>query len=155
MHPSPLVLIRCSAGPTRVISASERCLVIATACEDPQTHGLAGHSSWSAALLAQLLTLSGRITRISTRSVQRMFQIAAIKPHRCAYWKQPIDPNFDATMRPVIDLYLNLQLMARLSAPTRRPASRPSSAGSRICPRAVPDNCAGARWSTSATALVA
>jgi transposase len=33
--------------------------------------------------------------------------VAAIKPHRCAYWKQPIDPNFDAKMRPVIDLYLH------------------------------------------------
>src|SRR2546428_155595 len=60
-------------------SASERCLVIATACEDPETHGLAGHSSWSAGLLAQLLTLSGRITTISARSVQRILQVAAIK----------------------------------------------------------------------------
>jgi transposase len=94
-------------GRPRIISAGERCLVIATACEDPETHGLAGHSSWSAGLLAQLLTLSGRITTISTRSVQRILQVAAIKPHRCAYWKQPIDPNFDAKMRPVIDLYLN------------------------------------------------
>jgi len=94
-------------GRPRLISASQRCLVIATACEDPQAHGLGGHSNWSGSLLAQVLTLTGRITRISARSVQRILRAAAIKPHRCAYWKQPIDPNFEAKMRPVIDLYLN------------------------------------------------
>jgi transposase len=94
-------------GRPRRISASERCLVIATACQDPEELGLGGHSSWSAALLARTLVVSGRVARISARSVQRILQIAAIKPHRCAYWKQPMDPNFEIKMRPVIELYLN------------------------------------------------
>jgi putative transposase len=98
---------RARSGRPRCISASDRCLVIATACQDPAEHGLAGHSNWSASLLAQVLSLSGQVAKISSRSVQRILQVATIKPHRCAYWKQPIDPHFEAKMRPVIDLYLN------------------------------------------------
>lgn len=94
-------------GRPRMISASERCLVIATACQAPEDHGLTGHSSWSGALLAEVLTLSGRVAAVSARSVQRILHVASIKPHRCAYWKQPIDPDFDAKMSPVIDLYLH------------------------------------------------
>jgi putative transposase len=94
-------------GRPRRISPEERCLVIATACQDPAEHGLAGHSSWSSVLLAQVLVASGRVAAISARSVQRILQVAAIKPHRCTYWKQPIDPDFEAKMAPVIDLYLN------------------------------------------------
>jgi transposase len=94
-------------GRPRLISAEERCLVIATACQEPANHGLIGHSSWSAGLLAQVLTASGRVLSISARSVQRILKVAAIKPHRCAYWKQPIDPDFEAKMRPVINLYLH------------------------------------------------
>jgi RNA-directed DNA polymerase len=46
--------------------------------------------------LAQVLSLSGQVAKISSRSVQRILQVATIKPHRCAYWKQPIDPHFEA-----------------------------------------------------------
>jgi transposase len=93
-------------GPPRRISAEERCLVVATACEQPAEHGLAGHSNWSSSLLAQVLTASGRVLAISARSVQRILKAAAIRPHRCTYWKQAIDPDFAAKMRPIIDLYL-------------------------------------------------
>lgn len=57
-------------GRPRRISAGERCLVIATACENPAEHDLAGHSSWSASLLARVLTASGRVAAISARGVQ-------------------------------------------------------------------------------------
>jgi transposase len=97
---------RARPGRPRRISAEERCLVIATACEEPSDHGLAGHSSWSGSLLAQVLVSSGRVLGISARSVQRILKAAALKPHRCAYWKQPIDPEFVAKMRPIIELYL-------------------------------------------------
>ena len=94
-------------GRPRLITAGERCMVIATACQEPADHGLSGHSSWSGSLLAQVLTASGRVVAISSRSVQRILQVASIKPHRCAYWKQPIDLDFETKMRPVIDLYLH------------------------------------------------
>lgn len=93
-------------GRPRRISPAERCLVIATACQDPQAHNLPGHSQWSARLLAEILIRCHRVARISARSVQRILAAAAIKPHRCHYWKQPIDPDFVAKMRPVLDLYL-------------------------------------------------
>jgi transposase len=93
-------------GRPRRITAEERCLVVATACQDPVEHELAGHSSWSGSLLAQVLVLSGLVSAISARSVQRILKAAAIKPHRIAYWKQKIDPLFALKMRPIVDLYL-------------------------------------------------
>ena len=80
--------------------------MVAAACQDPADHELAGHSSWSGSLLAQVLVLSGLVSAISARSVQRILQAAAIKPHRIAYWKQKIDPLFALKMRPIVDLYL-------------------------------------------------
>ena len=93
-------------GRPRRITAEERCLVVAAACQDPADHELAGHSSWSGSLLAQVLVLSGLVSAISARSVQRILKAAAIKPHRIAYWKQKIDPLFALKMRPIVDLYL-------------------------------------------------
>jgi transposase len=119
-------------GQPRRITAEERCLVIATACQEPSEHSLAGHSNWSGSLLAQALTASGRVISISARSVQRILKAAAIRPHRCAYWKQPIDPDFAAKMRPIIDLYLHPPSEVRSSVPTRTPASRLSNVAFRI-----------------------
>lgn len=93
-------------GRPRQITAEERCLVVATACQQPVDHGLPGHSSWSGSLLAQALGLSGILT-ISARTVQRILRAATLKPHRHTYWKKKIDPEFDAKMRPIIDLYMN------------------------------------------------
>lgn len=93
-------------GRPRRITPEERCLVVATACQDPADHELAGHSSWSGSLLAQVLVLSGLVSAISARSVQRILKAAAIKPHRIAYWKQKVDPFFALKMRPIVDLYL-------------------------------------------------
>lgn len=93
-------------GRPRRITAEERCLVVATACQDPADHELGGHSSWSGSLLAQVLVFSGLVSAISARSVQRILKAAAIKPHRIAYWKQKIDPLFALKMRPIVDLYL-------------------------------------------------
>jgi putative transposase len=93
-------------GRPRRITAEERCLVVAAACQDPADHELAGHSSWSGSPLAQVLVLSGLVSAISARSVQRILKAAAIKPHRIAYWKQKIDPLFALKMRPIVDLYL-------------------------------------------------
>ena len=147
-------------GPTRSAApdlAEERCLVVATACQQPADHGLAGHSNWSGSLLAQVLTASGRVLAISARSVQRILKAAAIRPHRCTYWKQPIDPNFAAKMRPIIDLYLRPPPTAPSSAPTRRPAFRLSNGaiptGSLLAPASSADAPSRALVQHAATAL--
>jgi transposase len=95
------------SGRPRRISASERHSVIALACSQPADAGLAGHCQWSGSLLAEVLVSSGRVTAISGRSVQRVLKGADLKPHRCEYWKRKTDPQFDAKMRPIVDLYLN------------------------------------------------
>jgi len=97
----------CRPGRPRQITAMERCSVIATACGTPQNYGLEGYSVWSGAVLARVLTASGRVAQISERSVQRVLKRASLKPHRCAYWKRRTDPDFDVKMRPVVQLYVN------------------------------------------------
>lgn len=95
------------SGRPRRISAGERHSVIALACSRPQDCGLLGHSQWSGSLLAEVLVTSCRVAGISPRSVQRILEGADLKPHRCEYWKRKSDPEFDAKMRPIVDLYLN------------------------------------------------
>ncbi|MGH9122868.1 MAG: IS630 family transposase, partial [Acidimicrobiales bacterium] len=94
-------------GRPRRISAEERCCVIATACAAPERFGLEGVTEWSARLLAGCLMTSGQVAAISGRTVQRILARAALKPHRCEYWKRATDPAFTAKMRPIIDLYLH------------------------------------------------
>lgn len=95
------------SGRPRRISPSERHSVVALACSRPEEAGLAGHSQWSGSLLAEVLVSSGRVAMISARSVQRILQGADLKPHCYEYWKRKTDPQFDAKMRPIVDLYLN------------------------------------------------
>jgi transposase len=94
-------------GRPRRITATERCSVIAAACSQPEDAGLAGITEWSGSLLAEHLRTSGRVARISARTVQRILARAVMKPHRCDYWKRATDPAFDEKMRPIIDLYLH------------------------------------------------
>jgi transposase len=95
------------SGRPRRISPSERHSVLALACTRPQDSGLDGHTQWSGDLLAEVLVSSGRATAISGRTVQRILRDADLKPHRCEYWKRKTDPQFDAKMRPILDLYLH------------------------------------------------
>ena len=94
-------------GRPRRISAVERHSVVAVACARPEQFGLEAHTRWSGSLLAQALIGSGRVPAISARTVQRILQGASLKPHRVAYWKRKSDPNFEAKMRPIVELYIN------------------------------------------------
>lgn len=68
-------------GRPRRITTAERCAVVAAACQAPSDYGHAGHTRWSANLLARALVGCGRIASISARSVQRILQLAALRPH--------------------------------------------------------------------------
>lgn len=89
------------------MTPEQRCSVIAMACSTPEQHGFAGVTEWSASLIATAMVAAGHVTTISARSVQRILARAVLKPHRCEYWKRATDPNFEAKMRPIIDVYLN------------------------------------------------
>ena len=95
-------------GRPRQITASERCTVIALACTPPEQSGLADYTTWSGSLLAESLRGTGPGRRHQRpRTVQRILHVASLKPHRCDYWKRRTDPDFDAKMRPIIDLDLD------------------------------------------------
>jgi transposase len=95
------------SGRPRRITPAERHIVVAAACTAPASLGFEGYSVLSGALLARALVDFGRVAGISARTVLRILDLADMKPHRCAYWKRSTDPNFDAKMRPIVDLYLN------------------------------------------------
>jgi transposase len=95
------------SGRPRRISAVERHSVVAGACAPPEQFGLEAHTHWSGSLLAEALIRSGWVPAISARTVQRILQGACLKPHRIAYWKRKSDPNFEAKMRPIVELYVN------------------------------------------------
>jgi hypothetical protein len=73
------------SGRPRRITPRERCSVMAAACSLPSQLGLRGHSVLSGALIAEAVIRSGEVSLISDRSVQRILQMASLKPHVCDY----------------------------------------------------------------------
>ena len=67
---------------------------------------------WSTADLAQAAMLDGIVGAISRATVWRRLDQAAIKPHRWHYWLHSPDPDFEAKMLAIVDLYLKAQRLA-------------------------------------------
>lgn len=80
--------------------------LIALACDSPRDHGLV-RDIWSHETLAQVLVEERRIESISPRSVGLILEAAEIKPHRVKMWCHSNDPQFEAKMRAIVDLYVN------------------------------------------------
>jgi transposase len=68
---------------------------------------------WSAADLAQAAIVDGIVASISRATVWRLLDQAAIKPHRWHYWRHSPDPDFEAKMLAIVDLYLKAQRLAK------------------------------------------
>ena len=58
----------------------------------------AGHTRWSLSLMAQA-------TGISRSHLQRWWSAAQVQPHRRRSFKRSNDPEFEAKLRDVVDLY--------------------------------------------------
>ena len=66
-------------------------------------------SQWSSRDLAHATVQDGIVASISPTTVWRLLDQAAIKPHRWHYWLHSRDPDFDAKMLDIVDLYLHAQ----------------------------------------------
>ena len=88
------------------ITALERHQVIAAACSSPSEFGL-DRSVWSHEALAGALEKSGRVRSISSSAVGRILAEAEIKPHRVKAWCHSTDPQYQAKMRSIVDLYVS------------------------------------------------
>jgi transposase len=94
------------SGRPQRISSLERHQVIAAACRRPVKLGVQ-RDVWSHESLARALVEQGLVTAISRAAVQRILDEARIKPHRVKMWCHSTDPDFQAKMRAIVELYLH------------------------------------------------
>ena len=88
------------------ITALERHQVIAAACSAPREFGL-DRAIWSHEALAEALEADGRVRSISSSTVGRILADAEIKPHRVKAWCHSTDPEYQAKMRSIVELYIS------------------------------------------------
>ena len=63
--------------------------------------------------MAHATIQDGIVASISRATVWRLLDQAAIKPHRWHYWLHSPDPDFDAKMLDIVDLYLHAQELCK------------------------------------------
>lgn len=68
----------------------------------PTTHWSTGDLAWAA-------VREGIVATIGRSTVWRLLDQAAIKPHRWHYWLHSPDPDFEAKMLDIVELYLTAQ----------------------------------------------
>jgi transposase len=81
---------------------------VALATRPPSEDGVPT-THWSATDLAGAAVRDGIVGSISRVTVWRLLDQAAIKPHRWHYWLNSPDPDFEAKMLNIVDLYLHAQ----------------------------------------------
>ena len=84
-------------------SPTERCAAIAVLLQPPP----APRSSWTLDMAVEALLAQRVVPAISRETLSRWLRTADIKPHRTRYWLNSKDPDFNAKMAQVIDLYMN------------------------------------------------
>lgn len=86
--------------------------IVTLATQVPVEHG---HpiTQWSMPDLARAAVEEGLVASISPVTIWRLLDQAAIKPHRWHYWLNSPDPQFDAKMQEIVQLYLNALEMHR------------------------------------------
>lgn len=88
------------------ITPAERVRVLGVACRDPAQFGEA-RTTWGLESLARVLVESKRVKTISKSSVHRILQGANLKPHKVRMWCTSTDPDYDAKLADITDLYLD------------------------------------------------
>jgi len=94
------------SGRPQEITPIERHQVIAAACGLPSEFGLE-RAIWSHESLAEALEDSGRVRSISSSAVGRILAEAEIKPHRVKMWCHSSDPEYQAKMQAIVELYVS------------------------------------------------
>jgi transposase len=86
------------------ITPLERHQVIAAACQSPATLGCS-RQVWSHESLASALVAKHLVREVSASEVGRILEEADIKPHRVKMWCHSEDPNFQAKLRGIVEVY--------------------------------------------------
>jgi len=101
------------SGRPPIFGAKERTQIIALACRTPDTLGLPV-TQWSSSLLVDMAVERGIVEKISRETIRSILKDAELKPHRCHYWLNSPDPDFEEKMLRIVDLYCNPPKGARI-----------------------------------------
>ena len=140
-------------GRPRRISALERAVVAALACQLPAATGVP-LSRWTGPELAAELAARGLARQVSASSILRILAEHPIKPWQYQSWIFPRDPQFAAKATVILDLYQGYYQGKRL-APGDRVISvdaKPSIQARNRCHPARPPAASRCASSTSTTA---
>jgi transposase len=85
---------------------SERIDVLSLATSTPADHHRPV-TRWSLDDMAAVLRDHARARAMSRSTLWRVLDEADLKPHRCVYWLNSHDPEFDAKARDICTLYMN------------------------------------------------
>lgn len=94
------------SGRPAILTSLERHQVIALACRQPRSYGVA-RNTWTHESLRSALVRAGLVRAISTSEVGRILDAADLKPHRVKRWCHSDDPDFQTKMRAIVRLYVH------------------------------------------------
>jgi transposase len=94
-----------SGRPARV-SAATRCDVVKLACDKPANHGVEHRETWTYEALATVLRQETDIA-LSRSEIGRILRNEDFRPHKMRLWLHSPDPDFQAKVRRICDLYLS------------------------------------------------
>ena len=126
------------SGCPKTIDAAIQAKVIHLASHPPFDKELAGFSTISLRLVSWVMERRQEVPSISYETVRHILRHHHLQVHRVKYWKTSTDPNFDAKMKAIVDLYVNppagklivcVDEMPSLQALERIGASQPMAPG--------------------------
>ncbi len=92
-----------SGRPPRV-SLETRCVLVQLACERPKDNKAPFREVWTQQSLADALHRTVGV-RVSRSTVNRVLNVAGLRPHRVRYWLHSPDPEFRDKVRRICELY--------------------------------------------------
>jgi transposase len=88
-------------------SASQRCEIIAIACDSPKNYGHETQNLWTYDILTEVVNAEIADLNMSRTSVFLTLSENDLKPNKFKMWLHSKDPEFESKVNEIVDLYLN------------------------------------------------
>jgi transposase len=93
------------SGAPSPFSATQRCEVLAIACDDPKNYGHQGQSLWTYDTLTDAVNHTVEGFTMSRSSVVRTLTAKGLRPHKTQMWLHSPDPQFKEKVNAIVDRY--------------------------------------------------
>ena len=94
------------AGAPWHFTVTQRCQVVAIACDKPENYGGKGQTLWTYDTLTETVNETVEGLTMSRSSVVRTLTAAGLKSHKTQMWLHRPDPRFREKVNAIVDLYL-------------------------------------------------